>query len=164
MDELSDFAILKNTEAFLNVLEKVQKKQYLAKFLSIEEEAVIVYYTTSAYENLNKALRGLIELKKEYIAFKNLLNRALSKLPNSGYNRENNFLYRSFYMSEYDIKKVFIEGKIYLEKGFLSTSYDYDNFLKYWFRENPTHNVIMKVQGKNGKLVDDVSEVIKANN
>ena len=64
-------------------------------------------------------------------------------------------------MSEYDIKKVFIEGKIYLEKGFLSTSYDYDNFLKYWFRENPTHNVIMKVQGKNGKLVDDVSEVFE---
>lgn len=89
------------------------------------------------------------------------MNRALSKLPNSGYNRENNFLYRSFYMSEYDIKKVFIEGKIYLEKGFLSTSYDYDNFLKYWFRENPTHNVIMKVQGKNGKLVDDVSEVFE---
>lgn len=64
-------------------------------------------------------------------------------------------------MSEYDIKKVFIEGKTYTEKGFLSTSYDYDNFLKYWFSENPTHNVIMKVQGKNGKLVDDVSEVFE---
>ncbi len=159
LDELADFATLKKTETFLNVLARVQKKQYLAQYLSIEEEAVILYYTTSAYENLNKALRGLIELKKEYNAFKNLLNRALSKLPNSSYNRENNFLYRSFKMSDEEIKANFIEGKVYTEKAFLSTSHNYDNFINNWFKQNPSHNVIMKVQGKNGKLIEDVSDI-----
>ena len=159
MDELADFATLKKTETFLNVLARVQKKQHLAQYLSIEEEAVILYYTTSAYENLNKALRGLIELKKEYNAFKNLLNRALSKLPNSSYNRENNFLYRSFKMSDEEIKANFTEGKVYTEKAFLSTSHNYDNFINNWFKQNPSHNVIMKVQGKNGKLIEDVSDI-----
>jgi ADP-ribosyltransferase exoenzyme len=155
LDELFDLSILSKNEDFLKILAIVKKKPKLSKYLTIEEEAVIKYYTTSAYENLNKALRGLIKMTPEYAAFKNLLSKALNKLPDSGYN----LFYRSFKMSEENIKAIFIEGKTFTEKAFMSSTFDYDDFLRYWLRDNPAHNVLMKIQAKTGKNIQAVSEI-----
>lgn len=44
-------------------------------------------------------------------------------------------------------------------KAFMSASFDYDDFLKYWLQENPRHNVIMKIEGKTAKNVRDISQM-----
>lgn len=119
----------------------------------------MMYYATSAHEELNEALRSIINLKPQYKSFERLLNRALDKLPNSIYNSKDYFLYRSAEISEELMKKLFIGKTEYLEKAFTSTSYDYQKFLDNWFEYKPSHNVIFKIQGKNGKLVETISDI-----
>lgn len=54
----------------------------MAKYLSLEEEAVLRFYTTNAgYKNFNKALRGEIAMTEEFKMQKELMNKALNKLP-----------------------------------------------------------------------------------
>ncbi|MDE5492138.1 ADP-ribosyltransferase [Elizabethkingia meningoseptica] len=157
-----DFSILIKIEQFINTYSKVlqEKRHLLKQFINFEEEAVIKYYTTSAYEDLNKFLRGLLNIKnqdklKEMEAFADALRKSLNKLPDSHYK----MFYRSFYMEENQLKTLFKEGGIYEEKAFMSTSFDYDDFLKYWLQENPRHNVIMKIEGKTAKNVEDISDM-----
>ena len=121
---------------------------------------MIRFYTTSAYEDLNKFLRGLLETKnadkiKELEAFADALRNALNKLPDSHFRR----FYRSFYMEEGKLKSLFKEGAIYEEIAFMSASFDYDDFLNNWLTHNPRHNVIMKIEGKSAKNVRDISEL-----
>ena len=80
-------------------------------------------------------------------------------MPNSIYNSKDYFLYRSAEISEELIKKLFLGKTKYLEKAFTSTSYDYQKFLDNWFEYKPSHNVIFKIQGKNGKLVETISYI-----
>lgn len=159
---LKNISILKKEDNFVKLLQKVltYKHHALIRYISIEEEAVISYYTTSAYQDLNKFLRDLLEIKDEkliekLIAFRDALSFSLNKLPNS---RLKTF-YRSFYMNEGELKKLYVEGKIYNEKGFMSAAYDYDDFLKNWLQNNPFHNVIMKVEGKTAKEISSISEL-----
>ena len=59
---------------------KVTRK--FTKELSLEEEAVLRFYTTKeGYKNFNRALRGEIPITDFYISQKNLMNQALNKLP-----------------------------------------------------------------------------------
>lgn len=144
---------------FIDVILFVTKNRVFKGVLTIHEEAIIMFYTTSAYETINKALRGLIYLKREYISFERLLNKALGKLPNSIYNGSEHILYHSVEMSEELMQKLFLGKTEYIEKAFFSTSYDYTKFLENWFQYEPSHNVIFKIQGKNGKLVETISDI-----
>jgi hypothetical protein len=159
LNDLFDVCVLvfKNKK-YLDVIFYVNKNRVFKEILSIHEETIIYYYTTSAYESLNMALRGLINLQKEYISFERLLNKALNKLPNSIYNNPNHTLYRSVEMSDELIQSLFIGKTEYIEKAFLSTAYDYQKFLDNWFGYR-TDNVIFKIQGKNGKLVESISDI-----
>ncbi|WP_353777152.1 ADP-ribosyltransferase [Winogradskyella sp. 3972H.M.0a.05] len=160
LQDLLDVCILTfRNKKFLDTVIYVTKNRVLKNVLSIYEEAIIMFYTTSAYSDLNKALRGIINLKTEYKSFERLLNKALDKLPNSIYNSAEHTLYRSVEMSEELIQSLFIGKTEYIEKAFLSTAYDWNKFLNNWFQWYPNHNVIFKIQGKNGKLIDAISDI-----
>ncbi|MGH1383812.1 ADP-ribosyltransferase [Kordia sp.] len=161
LQELTDVCrlVLKNKK-FLDIIRYVINHREFKGFLSIHQEAIITYYTASGFDKLNKALRGIILLRKEYISFERLLNKALDKLPNSIYNGAEYTLYRSVEMSEELIKKLFLGKKVYTEEGFFSTSFHRKKFLENWFQYKPNHNVIFKVQGKNGKLVEVISDIV----
>ncbi|WP_312769279.1 ADP-ribosyltransferase [Epilithonimonas sp.] len=157
-----NFSVLKKNEQFVNIYSKVLQEKYhlLKQFINFEEEAVIRYYTTSAYDNLNKYLRKVLDITNEDVlreldAFADALRKALGKLPNSKVKT----LYRSFYMEESQLKALFKEGGVYEEKAFMSASADYDDFLKYWLQENQRHNVIMKIEGKTAKSVREISDM-----
>ena len=63
---------------------KVARK--FTKELSLEEEAVLRFYTTKeGYKNFNRALRGEIPITDFYLSQKNLMNQALKKLPTSNH-------------------------------------------------------------------------------
>src|SRR5690606_18829171 len=49
--------------------------------ISVEELTAIQHYTTNAYGNLNKALRGEIPITEAYQAFEELLTSGINKLP-----------------------------------------------------------------------------------
>ena len=66
---------------------------------------------------------------------------------------------RSAYFSERDIKKLFKAGKDFVDKGFFSTTHSEAALLK-WMKTNPADNVLFKVYGKNGKLIDVSSNII----
>jgi len=160
LKELVDVCVLSfQNKKFIDVILFVTKNRVFKGVLTIHEEAIIMFYTTSAYETINKALRGLIYLKREYISFERLLNKALDKLPNSIYNGSEHILYRSVEISEELMQKLFLGKTEYIEKAFFSTSYDYTKFLENWFQYEPSHNVIFKIQGKNGKLVETISDI-----
>jgi hypothetical protein len=146
--------ILLNNLTYKECIELVKKNRVLGKWISIELEAMIKLYTANAYIRLNKALRELINIDEELIAIQKVLDNALEKLPNSLYNK--GILQRSAYFTEAEIKKLFIVGKDFVEKGFMSTTYS-ERALMQWLTDNPLHNVIIKVYGKNGKLIEDVS-------
>ena len=59
-----NFSVLKKNEQFVNIYSKVLQEKYhlLKQFINFEEEAVIRYYTTSAYDNLNKYLRKVLDI------------------------------------------------------------------------------------------------------
>lgn len=162
LDELHDFSIISKNEKFLNELARVlnKKNRILAEWLTVKEEAIIRYYTTGAYDNLNKALRFLKDMMApELKSFTKLLNSALSKLPNFP---DQSLLYRVVKFSEGEIKNLFVEGKTYIEEGFTSTTYTEES-MKRWFRDFPSSNVLMKIKGKNGKLIEQASDILEEN-
>lgn len=161
LDEISKvkerLKVLKENPDFTYEIENVTGA--LGKWLSRELEAVVRYYTTSAYEELNDALRGFGSMTKQLRAFEKTLNYALSKLPNIDYHGINNsLLYRSVRFSEELILKIKNEGK-FIDKGFFSTAHNYQMFLDNWLSYSKHHNVIFKVYGKNGKLIDAASDI-----
>ena len=84
-----------NFNVILNELKSGKVARAFKKILSIEEEAVLRYYTTkSGYKNLNQALRGEIEITENFLAQEKLMNEALEKLPVSLHNTPNKLLYR----------------------------------------------------------------------
>ena len=161
---LAAFRILKSNPNFIKCIELVKTPinkgghgRHLGRWLAIESEAVIKFYTANTYRRLNKALRGIdnIKLDRELKAIKKILDDALDKLPISGYNKSH-VLLRSAYFTEKEIKKLFKKGKGFTEKGFMSTTYSEKAMLQ-WLKDNPVHNVIFKVYGKNGKLIEKSS-------
>lgn len=154
-DLLVHIDILKDNIRYLKCLEYVSKKSALGKWIVIELEAMIRLYTSFVYRSLNRALRGLDEMTEEFEAMKELLNAALEKLPISKYNNSG-VLKRSAYFTESDLKTLFKEGSQFTDEGFFSTTHCEKYFSK-WLADNPEHNVIFKVYGKNGKLIEDAA-------
>jgi ADP-ribosyltransferase exoenzyme/Fibronectin type III domain len=127
-----------------------------ADILSIEEEAVLKFYTTNqGYKNFNQALRGEIPMTDFYIAQKNLMERALSKMPNSIYNNPSNLLYRIENLTELQIKNIYTEGSIINTKAFTSATYS-ENAIIDAIRSRK-YTVLIRIEGKNGKLIEDLS-------
>jgi hypothetical protein len=92
----------------------------------------------------------------EFVAMQKVLDNALEKLPISIHNK--NVLLRSAYFSERDIKKLFKVGKDFIDEGFFSTTYSEKALLK-WMKSKPSDNVLFKVYGKNGKLIEASSNI-----
>lgn len=93
-------------------------------------------------------------MTKELEAMQKVLDDALEKLPPSVYN--NSILQRTTQLTEQQIKDIFKVGKEYVERGFMSTTYSQEALLS-WLSNSPSHNVLFKVIGKNGKLIEEVS-------
>ena len=161
VDEVDDIIkplikILKKNPAYVKAIELILGKQgrHLGQWLAIESEAVIKLYTGNIYIRLNKALRGVVKLDRELKAVQKVLDNALEKLPN--FKQGSEALQRSVYFTEKEINKMFKVGKDFTEKGFMSTTHN-ESVLSQWLMDNPTHNVIYKVFGKNCKLIEKAS-------
>ena len=99
---------------------KIARK--FTKELSLEEEAVLKFYTTKeGYKNFNRALRGEIPMTDFYISQKNLMNQALNKLPK--YNKP---VYRGLGKEGSKYFSSLKKGDKITEKSFLSSSLDKD--------------------------------------
>ena len=124
--------------------------------LTIEEEAVLKFYTTNTgYKNLNSALREEIAMTDFYAAQKKLMEQALSKISNSTYNGSQNLLYRIENLTETQISSIYIEGSFFNSKSFTSATYS-EYAISYAIRTRP-HTVLIRIEGKNGKLIEDLS-------
>lgn len=97
-----------------------------------------------------------IRLSRKLKATQGLLDNALSRLPASTYN--SSILQRSTFFTEQQIKKLFKVGENFIDKGYFSTTYS-NEALRRWMIVNPTDNVLFKVRGKNGKLIEEASNL-----
>jgi len=128
--------------------------QKLSQFLTVEEEAVIKYYTTNAgYKKFNQALRGEIDMTSEFAYQEKLLTQALEKLPNFANQDE---LWRGIKNVDLqEIKRIYKKDAVITETSFLSTAYNIDDFVRSSRERDFT--IIFKIKGKNGKLIESVS-------
>lgn len=148
--------VLKKNNRYKDSIEYIKLiKRPLGRWLALEQEAAINLYTTGYYILLNKALRKLegIRLTTEFKAMQKVLDDALNKLPNF---RQEGFLLRSTYFTEQEISKLFKVGKDFVDKGYFSTTYSEAALLR-WMKLNPKDNTLIKVYGKNGKLIQKSS-------
>src|SRR6201999_2930144 len=91
----------------------------LSDYVTVDEEAVIRFYTTNAgYKTLNQALRGQAPMTDFLSAYARTLSKALNKLPASSYSS----LFRMEYLTEEQIAAIYTEGGIYAPQGFTSTT------------------------------------------
>ena len=129
-------------------------KRKFADRLNIEEEAILRFYTTEkGYKDFNKALRGEIPMTDFYKSQEKLMNDALEKLPN---HNNQTLLWRGLKNTNLDdIKKIYKEGDVIIEKNFVSTTYNIDDFIKSSRIRN--FDYIIKIEGKNGKLIETIS-------
>jgi hypothetical protein len=158
LDELVELTTVVQIERpYLYALEEILTNgQKLGKWISIQEETMIKLYTGGVYDRLNNALRGLgAKLSPDLVVVKKWLDKALDNLPKSEYNK--GILQRSMYMDEPTINKLFPKNGVYTEKGFFSTTHS-EEALKGWMTQNSHHNVLFKVYGRNGKLIEEVSQ------
>lgn len=157
IDEIYEFIkLLKKNFNYVECIRLVNKNKVFALWMSVVYEAMIKFYTGNVYQILNKALREIegVKMTKELEAMQKVLDKALEKLPPSIYNE--GILQRSLSLTEQQIKSLFKVGEDFTEKGFMSTTYS-EAVLLDWMAVNPADNVINKVMGKNGKLIEDAS-------
>ena len=162
---LETFSILYKNNGFKKYYDDLVANPGSRKFsnlLKTEEEAVLKYYTTNpGYKDLNKALRGGegVELTEEFIAQEKLMNKALDKLPNSAYNSPDKLLYRIENLTEDQIATIYKKGDNFTSKGFYSSTYSEDAIID--AMRNRNHTVLIRIKGKNGKLIEDLSTLPK---
>lgn len=129
----------------------------LGRWLVLEQEAAINLYTKSYYLAFNKALRKIEGvMTEEYKAMQKVLDNALEKLPT--FKQGKDPLLRSAKFSESKIKELFREGKEFTDAGFFSTTHSEKALLR-WMKNNAEDNVLFKVYGKNGKLIEMSSDL-----
>lgn len=148
---------LRQNPKYLDSLEYIKLiGRPLGRWVALEQEAAINLYSKSYYILFNKALRKLqgVKLTREFKAMQKILDDALDKLP--VFEQKGQPLFRSIFFEEKDIKKLFKVGKDFVDQGFFSTTYS-EKALYNWMRTNTTDNVIIKVYGKNGKLIQESS-------
>ena len=148
--------LLKNTDfkaVYDDFISGATKRKF-ADRLNIEEEAILRFYTTEkGYKDFNKALRGEIPMTDFYKSQEKLMNDALEKLPN---HNNQTLLWRGLKNTNLDdIKKIYKEGDVIIEKNFVSTTYNIDDFIKSSRIRN--FDYIIKIEGKNGKLIETIS-------
>lgn len=128
-----------------------------SKYLSLEEEAILRFYTTNAgYKNFNKALRGEIQMTQEFKAQAELMNKALDKLPKY---QSNEMLYRIENLTESEINRIYKTGKTVENKHFTSSTYDYNALRDAVL--NRQFTVIIRIKSKNGRLIEELSTLKK---
>ena len=146
--------ILKKNPKYLESIAYIKSiSRPLGRWLALEQEAAVNLYTKSYYIRFNKALRKLegIKMTEEFKAMQKVLDNALEKLPI--FKQGDKPLLRSAKFSEAKIKELFKQGKDFTDQGFFSTTYSEEALLE-WMKNNPEDNVLFKVYGKNGKLVE----------
>lgn len=164
VDEIDTFlitliTILKKNPKYLDSLQYIKFiRRPLGRFLALEQEAAINLYTKSYYILFNRALRKIEgKMTMEFKAMQKVLDSALEKLPI--FNQGKNPLLRSTYFSEESVKKLFKVGGDFTDAGYFSTTYSEKALLR-WMKQNPKDNVLFKVYGKNGKLIEKSSDII----
>lgn len=147
--------LLKNKE-FVKHLEDLQYgriKRVYPNILSLEQEAVLRFYTTNVgYKNFNKALRGEIEMTDEFLAQEQLMNQALDKLPNL---KTDALLYRIENLTDVEIKEYYKVGEEVTNKHFTSSSYDMFSIGEAMRKRKFT--VLIRIETKTGKLIQSIS-------
>ena len=129
---------------------KIARK--FTKELSLEEEAVLRFYTTKeGYKNFNRALRGEIPITDFYLSQKNLMNQALNKLPK--YNKP---VYRGLGKEGSKYFSSLKKGDKITEKSFLSSSLDEDVAELFMNRNNG--NTILIIEHKSGVSIANISQ------
>ena len=115
--------------------------------LTVEEKAVIYWYTENGYESINHQLRNSKGQKVTPLG--QLLDIALSKLP-----MYNFIVYRGLRFSELRLeryKKALDNSEQLIEFAFTSTSINRYTALKYG-------EIILRIFSKNGKLIENISK------
>ena len=131
---------------------KVARK--FTKELSLEEEAVLKFYTNKSYYKFNQALisgnktNDVIEIEK-------LLNKTLDKIPSSS-----GTFYRGMGKEEIQMLSKYKVGDEITYKNFLSTSSERDIAIKFLTKNNlkTQEASLIIVKGKKGKLIREYSD------
>jgi hypothetical protein len=157
LDEVNTINTLKKNKDFLKYFDELNSglvSRVFPKLLSVGEEAVLRFYTTNlGYKNFNKALRGEIPMSDFYLAQEKLMNQALDKLPK--YDSTSSLLYRIENLSDNQIKLIYKKGEIITNKHFTSATYDPEAIAEAMrYRK---YTVLVRIEGKNGKLIENLS-------
>jgi hypothetical protein len=124
--------------------------------MTLLEEASIRFYTTNpGYKDLNKALRGEIPMTPLFQEQSNILSIALAKLPVSTHNSSNTYLWRIENLSDAQFNSEYVKGSIRNKPAFYSSTYSETAIID--ASRNRSHNVLVRIKGKNGKLIEDTS-------
>ena len=131
---------------------KIERK--FTKELSLEEEAVLKFYTNKSYYKFNQALisgnktNDVIEIEK-------LLNKTLDKIPSSS-----GTFYRGIGKEEIQMLSKYKIGDEITYKNFLSTSSERDIAIKFLTKNNlkTQEASLIIVKGKKGKLIREYSD------
>lgn len=145
---------LLSSDRFRNVYNLYKKRLRTRKYadkLTLEEEAVINFYTRES-EKLNKALRGELPLDDFTKSYSELLSRALNKLDNPF----NGITYGYYNMPEDYIKARFGRGDYYEPDYFMSSSKSIDEARKVGANANVE---ITFVDGYSGQMIEDISSL-----
>ena len=134
---------------------KVARK--FTKELSLEEEAVLKFYTNKSYYKFNQALisgnktNDVIEIEK-------LLNKTLDKIPSSS-----GTFYRGIGKEEIQMLSKYKVGDEITYKNFLSTSNEEEKAIEFYYSNiNKTkQGGLVEVISKNGKKIDKFSDAIE---
>ena len=134
---------------------KVARK--FTKELSLEEEAVLKFYTNKSYYKFNQALisgnktNDVIEIEK-------LLNKTLDKIPSSS-----GTFYRGIGKEEIQMLSKYKVGDEITYRNFLSTSNEEEKAIEFYYSNiNKTEQGgLVEVISKNGKKIDKFSDAIE---
>lgn len=124
--------------------------------MSLIEEASIRFYTTNpGYKDLNRALRGDIPMSPYFQEQADILSKAVTKLPVSTHNAPGTNLWRIEDLTDGQFASEYVEGTVVTKDAFFSSTYS-ENAIVEASRQR-IHNTLIRIEGKNGKLIEDVS-------
>ncbi len=148
-----------NNQTFEEIYEDLASgkiKRAFPDILSLKEEAALRFYTTNpGYKNFNQALRGEIQMTDDFLLQKSIMNRALAKLPRSIHNKPGTLLYRIENLTDKQIKQIYQKGQTITTKHFTSCTYSEEAIVS--AMRNRPYSVLIRIEGKNGKLIEDIS-------
>jgi ADP-ribosyltransferase exoenzyme len=117
--------------------------------LTVEEKAVIYWYSNGGYEGLNHILR---ESKGKSIPpFGILLDLALSKLPSYNFVVYRGLIFTSFRIEKY--REALENETLITENAFTSTSTRRETALQFG-------QIILRIFPKNGKSIENISKFV----